>query len=81
MSGLSGCGSCPKPVTPAPVVVLGKLPECALPELPGSIKPMVGYPDPDGIYLSRSDFASIATYVMAMRDWIIAAQPCLTRSH
>jgi hypothetical protein len=80
LSGLSGCGSCPKPVTPAPVVVLGKLPECHLPTLPGSFKPFPDYPDPDGVFLSRADFVSIVTYVMGMRDWIKAAQPCLARS-
>jgi hypothetical protein len=78
-SALSACHKCPPPVIPAPVVEVAKPPECDLPDLPGPIHPAIGYPDPNGIYLTRTDFADLASYVMALRDWVLAAQPCLTR--
>jgi hypothetical protein len=47
--------------------------------LPHAIGVAVGFPDEHGIYLSKSDWAQMAQFVQGLRDWIEAAQPCLTR--
>lgn len=52
-------------------------PECHLPELPLGIVPNVGYPTPESIMVSRTDFALMLEYVAALRDWIEAASECL----
>lgn len=70
---------CPPPVVPKPSVQLARMPECVLPDLPGPIHPAIGFPDANGIYLTKSDFADLASYVMALRDWVLAAQPCLSK--
>lgn len=75
---LQACHRCPPPVTPRPTIQLSKSPECVLPALPGPIHPAIGFPDENGIYLTKSDFAELANYVMALRDWVLAAQPCLS---
>ena len=46
------------------------------------IKPMVGFPSEDSsvIYISKSDMATVITYVQGLRDWIEAASGCLAGS-
>jgi hypothetical protein len=48
-----------------------------LPELPGPIKPVIGWPTPDTVMVSKSDMVEILEYVAAMRDWIQVASACL----
>ena len=75
---LASCGhKCPPPVQPPPTIQLSKSPDCRLPELPGPIKPVIGWPTPDTVMVSKSDMVEILEYVAAMRDWIQVASACL----
>jgi hypothetical protein len=55
-----------------------KSPECHLPELPGPLPDAVGMARPDGIFVSKSDWAQLVAHDVGMRDWIAAAAACLT---
>lgn len=75
-----GCCPKPKPVIPGPPVVTVADPiECLTPPLPLPLTAPIGFPAPDGqsIYVSLSDWARLADYLLGMRNWIEAAQPCI----
>lgn len=63
-------------MTPIPVVTIAEPIECALPELPQPFE-IVGMASPDGILVTRTDAANIASYVLGLRAWIVAAAPCI----
>lgn len=73
------CPTCPKPITPVPVVIVKAPPPCALPELPAPIQGL-GVPDPqrDGYFVPRQSWALLGGYVAGVREWIVAASGCLT---
>lgn len=74
--------SLPSPLAltpPAEVRVTPARPPCNLPPLPQPFK-FVGIPDLDGadrIYVTKSDLAELAVYLVAQRGWIAAATACL----
>lgn len=73
---------CPKPppcVPPPPVVVVKPPPPCTLPELPQPL-PQLGVPDAqrDGYFVPRQRWALLGGYVAGLREWIVAANGCLT---
>ena len=76
---LSACHTCPKPIPPPPVTVVAEPLQCDLPPLPLPLADPVGYPAPDaaGIYVSVSGWSKLAGYLLGLRNWIIAAQPCI----
>lgn len=69
---------CPKVPTPPPQVTVIRPPSCTLPDLPGPIAPVIGWPEPDRVMVSKTDFILIIDYVQGMRDWIEVAAGCLT---
>jgi len=74
---LIACGSSkPKPVPPVPETIAAPPLECALPELPGPIAPTIGWPTPDQVMISKTDFLLMIDFVSALRDWVFAAQAC-----
>ena len=73
---LVACHHAPKPVPP-PQVVVAPRPVCNLPALPGPIAPVVGWPTPETVLVSKSDFVLMLQYVQGLRDWIEAAAGCL----
>lgn len=64
-------------MTPIPVVTIADPIECHLPDLPQPFE-IVGMASPDGIVITKSDAANIATYVMAQTAWIRAAAACIS---
>jgi hypothetical protein len=48
-----------------------------LPELPGAIKPVIGWPTPDTVLVSKSDMIEILAFVQGLKDWIEVANSCL----
>ena len=36
---------------------------------------------PDGIVMTKTDMANIASYVLGLRAWIVAASSCITAAH
>jgi hypothetical protein len=48
-----------------------------LPPLPGDLAPIVGFPTPETIFVSKTDLASMIVHVTALNDWIRAAAVCL----
>lgn len=63
-------------MTPIPVVTITEPVECALPELPQPFE-IVGMASPDGIVITKTDAANIASYVLAQTAWIRAATACI----
>lgn len=83
IAALAACRApCPKPSLPVqPPAVIEVTPDktpCVLPELPEPIK-VVGFPAPDGqsIYVSKSDLAGLAGYLVSIRAYVEAAGLCL----
>jgi hypothetical protein len=58
-------------------VTISKNPDCVLPELPGAIKPVIGWPTPDTVLVSKSDMIEILAFVQGLKDWIEVANSCL----
>jgi hypothetical protein len=72
------CGHKSAPTTtPAPTPYLIPTPECDLPAFPEPAPVAVGFPDPENILLTRTDFSGLLQYVQGLRDWIEAAGACL----
>jgi len=67
-------------VIPIPAVTIAEPIECALPELPQPFE-LVGMATPDGIVMTKTDMANIASYVLGLRAWIVAASSCITAAH
>lgn len=65
-------------MTPPPVIVTKDPAPCALPALPGKFQ-LVGMPDAQGIYITKTDIADLAGYLLGLGAWIEAAQECLKR--
>ena len=76
----ASCRKCPRQTTPPPTISLTPLPECRLPDLPLPIRPAIGFPTPEEILITKTDFALIVAYVTGLRDWIDAAAGCLQGS-
>lgn len=64
----------PKP-DPMPSLIHG--PRCNLPSLPGSPTITVGFPTPESVMVSKSDYAGMLLFVEGLRDWIFAASACI----
>jgi hypothetical protein len=73
---MSACHHAPRPVPP-PQVVVAKRPMCNLPAIPTPVNPPVGWPTPETILISKSDFVEMIQYVDGLRAWIEAAAVCL----
>jgi hypothetical protein len=54
-----------------------RAPKCDLPTLPTTEPVAVGFPTPDRVLISKSDFGAMLAYVAGLRDWIVAANDCL----
>lgn len=67
-------------MAPVPVTVVADPVECRLPELPQPFE-LVGMASPDGIVITKTDAANIASYVMAQTAWIRAATACISAAH
>jgi hypothetical protein len=48
-----------------------------LPELPGPISPVIGWPTPDTVLVSKSDLVEMLAFVQGLKDWIEVANSCL----
>ena len=68
---------CPAPKTPETVYSTLSAPTCNLPSLPDTVLVNVGFPTPDDILVSRTDYAMLLAFVDELRDWIAAASACL----
>ena len=68
---------CPACLPPPPQTQLVKAPTCSLPSLPADLPPAVGFPDPKGVMLSKSDWATLTGYTAGLKAWIVAAAACL----
>lgn len=51
---------------------------CSLPALPPRFQ-LVGFPDADRIYVTKTDLGGLAGYLAGLGAWIEAAQECLQR--
>jgi hypothetical protein len=60
-----------------PTIQISKNPDCNLPELPLPLHPVVGFPDSEHIFITKTDLAEITAYLVALRQWIEAARGCL----
>jgi hypothetical protein len=70
----------PCPKRPEPVVThsLTRSPTCNLRALPSGVSlTNVGFPTPDTIVVSRTDFAEMIAFVTELRDWALDARACL----
>lgn len=56
---------------PAPAI------SCDLPDIPEGVLPNVGFPDPDSIKVSRTDYAAMIDFVEKLRAWAQAADACM----
>lgn len=52
-------------------------PTCHLRELPRGVLPNVGFPTPDTVMVSKTDYAEMIAFVEALRDWAEDARDCL----
>ena len=52
-------------------------PICDLPPFPDPAPVAVGFPDPDSIMMTKTDFQALLMYVEGLRFWIEAAGACL----
>lgn len=83
LSALGCAHTCPKciaPPPPPPVVVVKTPPPCTLPALPDPLPPGFGVPDAtrDGYFVPRQSWALLGGYQSEIREWIVAANGCLT---
>lgn len=79
LSTASCCGTCPDPVvpvTPPPKVVVRDPAPCHLPTLPTPLR-LVGFPEADRIYVTKTDLADLGRYVLGLQSWIMKAAECL----
>src|SRR5690606_16597809 len=67
---------CPKPKTVVSYVPV-KMPSCHLRELPAAVPVAVGFPTPDSVLISKTDYAEMIAFVSALRDWALDAKACL----
>lgn len=66
-----------QPVNPPAVIHVQPDPvPCRLPVLPEPVQ-VVGMATPDGIYVTKTDVANLAAYIVGVRGWIRAAALCL----
>ena len=68
---------CPVAPKPEPIVSLIHSPTCNLPSLPDSPTVTVGFPTPESVMVSKTDYAQMLVFVAGLRDWIAAASACL----
>lgn len=74
---LLGCRApCPVPKTVQTHSLIPRS-ECSLPALPSDLSPAVGFPTPETILVSRTDFALMIAHVNQLNRWIEAAAACL----
>jgi hypothetical protein len=68
-----------QPVAPIqpPTVSLIRSPKCNLPSLPPDVHPTVGFPTPETVMVSKTDYAEMLAFATAAGDWIRAANACL----
>lgn len=74
---LSACHKCPAPKTPETVYSTLSPPTCNLPSLPDAPTVTVGFPTPDAVMVSKTDYAQMLAFVDGLADWIVAAEGCL----
>ncbi len=68
--------ACAKPVAPvAPTVVNSRI-SCSLPPVPMKFA-VVGWAEPGGIVVSKSDMASLVVYLEGLDSWMRQAAECL----
>ena len=68
---------CPVQTIPPPVVSLTRSPTCHLRDLPAGVLPNVGFPTPDTILVSKTDYAAMIAFVQSLRDWAVDAKGCI----
>lgn len=74
---LGACHKCPVPKTPETVYSTLSPPTCNLPSLPDAPTVTIGFPTPDDVMVSKTDYALMLTFVAGLQDWILAAEGCL----
>ena len=57
--------------------MLSSAPECRLPELPGPLPAAIGFPTPEGVFVSKSDWAELIARDIGIRHWMSAAAACI----
>lgn len=78
---LSACRSaptCPVVVPPPPVTIKTPPLPCSLPPLPEKLTLTPVAIDASRMTLDQHDIAAIGVYLLAVRNWVAAAQACLT---
>ena len=68
---------CPVAPRPEPIVSLTLGPKCNLPSLPDGPTITIGYPTPESVMVSKTDYAQMLVFVEGLRDWIYAASACM----
>jgi hypothetical protein len=66
-----------QPVNPPAIIKVRPDPvPCDLPALPEPVQ-VVGMAAADGIYVTKTDVANLAAYLVGIRGWVRAAAICL----
>lgn len=53
------------------------MPSCHLRDLPEAVPVAVGFPTPDSVLISKTDYAAMIAFVQALRDWALDAKACM----